>query len=574
MSASDPWERRVAGEDARYGGQGRLAGLIQRGLALWLALALVSAIVFSQGAMYIGVDANWDLLNYHLYNPFAVVEGRFAIDHNPAGIQTYINPTLDLLLTYPPYALGMPQFATRLIGAIQGLNFVLILAIVLTLKGSLGTSDHRLHILFAAVAAILGMTGALTISEIGTSFGDLTTAVAVLLGVFLALRSVSEQDGSSDSRLVAAAGLLLGVAAGLKLTNAVYLVALGTGLTLLNGRIWLKTATAFGLAAMVGLTAAHGWWSWFLWQETGNPVFPFFNTLFHSPYYPDTSFSDARFFPKNWLQTMAYPFWFSRTGQTAEVNFHDFRFPIAYVLTAGLTMKLAFQRLSGDRSMPWDAAHRRLTVFTAFLVIAYVLWQGMFSIQRYAIAMEVLLPAFIIVALSVLLRRFGWAVFAAAAVVLVVTTHAPNWGRLRGDRANAPLVSAEVHAAFAPLLDDAAVIFDEPPLGYVATAFPKARTTWVGTILSPQDLERAKRQIALRGKRFTLRHPTAGNEIVLVKKLEQLGLPSAMPADSDCRKLPTVFESLLLCRVGLDPKEGAGQAPPSLPLEGPSPPGN
>ena len=556
MSASDRWERASAGEDAGYRGR-RLAGLIPRDLALWLVLALVSTIVLSQVAVYLGVDANYDLLNYHLYNPFAVVEGRFAIDHNPASIQTYINPTLDLLLTYPSYAVGMPQFASRLIGAIQGLNFVLILAIVLALKGSLGTSDRRLHIVFATVAAILGMTGALAISEIGTSFGDLTTAVAVLLGVLLALRSVSEHDGSSDSRLVAAAGLLLGIAAGLKLTNAVYLVALGAGLTLLNGRTWLKTAAAFGLAAAVGLVAAHGWWSWFLWRETGNPVFPFFNNLFHSPLYPDTSFSDTRFFPKNWLQTLAYPFWFSRTGQTAELYFRDFRFPIAYVLVVGLTVKLAFQRIGRGRSIPLGPGHRRLALLTAFLAIAYLLWQGMFSIQRYAIAMEILLPAFILVALSVLLRRFGWVVFAAAAVLLAATTHAPDWGRLSEDRAHGPLVSAEVHAAFAPLLDDAAVIFGKLPLGYVATAFPEARTTWVGTILSPQDLEGAKRQIALRGKRFTLRHPNAGDESVLLEKLEQLGLPSAMPADSDCRKLPTVFESLLLCHVGLSPKEGA-----------------
>src|SRR3981189_3019001 len=55
-------------------------------LALWIEIQ----------AALTGGDSNWDLRNYHLYNPFALFNGKFAIDVAPAGPQTYFAPTLDI----------------------------------------------------------------------------------------------------------------------------------------------------------------------------------------------------------------------------------------------------------------------------------------------------------------------------------------------------------------------------------------------------------------------------------------------------------------------------------------------
>jgi len=520
-----------------------------RRVTFWLTLTLLSVLVFGQVAVLLGTDANWDLRNYHLYNPFALVEGSQAGDHNAAGIQTYINPTLDLFLTYPGYVLGGLRLSTRIMGAVQGVSFVLIMGIVLALKQSLGTRDPRLHLVFAAGAALLGMTGALTISEIGTSFGDLTTAVAVLCGVLLALRSASEQGTTGSRRLVAAAGLALGIATGLKLTNGVYLVALGVALVFLDGRGWIKTALAFGGGAAVGLLATYGWWSWYLWQETGNPVFPYFNRLFDSPLYPHQNFFDERFYAKNWWQALAYPFWFSWNSQTAEIPFFDLRFPIAYILAVALSIKLSRETLAKGGAAEVRQQRRPLALLTIFLIVGFVLWQGMFSIQRYAVAMELLLPAFILVALTVLLGRLGWMVFAAIAALLALTTRVPDWGRLKDDQALLPLVPEQVRVALAPRFDDAAVILGEPPLAYVAVAFPHARTTWVGYSLSDQDQERARRKIAVRSRLVIIRRPTERDEDITGERLKQLGLPRAGPGTAGCQELPTVFEPLVLCEV-------------------------
>ncbi len=62
----------------------------------------------------------------------------------------------------------------------------------------------------ALLAAAIGLTGATTLSEIGTTFGDILSADAVLLGLFAALK-----QWPNAWRASAAMGLGLGCATGL-----------------------------------------------------------------------------------------------------------------------------------------------------------------------------------------------------------------------------------------------------------------------------------------------------------------------------------------------------------------------
>src|SRR6185312_2617972 len=48
-------------------------------------------------ACYAGGDINWVWQNYHDYNVWALIHGRYAIDVMPAGLQTYFNPLVYFL---------------------------------------------------------------------------------------------------------------------------------------------------------------------------------------------------------------------------------------------------------------------------------------------------------------------------------------------------------------------------------------------------------------------------------------------------------------------------------------------
>ena len=39
-----------------------------------------------------GKDVNWDLLNYHYYAPWQLLQGRLAQDFFAASAQSYLNP--------------------------------------------------------------------------------------------------------------------------------------------------------------------------------------------------------------------------------------------------------------------------------------------------------------------------------------------------------------------------------------------------------------------------------------------------------------------------------------------------
>lgn len=57
----------------------------------FLAL-LLSGACTAVAAAWLGQDTSWDTLNYHFYNPYALLEGRLGWDIQPAGRQMYFNP--------------------------------------------------------------------------------------------------------------------------------------------------------------------------------------------------------------------------------------------------------------------------------------------------------------------------------------------------------------------------------------------------------------------------------------------------------------------------------------------------
>ena len=76
--------------------------------------ALLAACVVVAGitSLFLGQDANWDLLNYHYYNPWAWWNGRiFTRDIAAAQLQTYHNALLDL----PFYGMVAANWAPRVI---------------------------------------------------------------------------------------------------------------------------------------------------------------------------------------------------------------------------------------------------------------------------------------------------------------------------------------------------------------------------------------------------------------------------------------------------------------------------
>ena len=420
------------------------------------AVIIGSLIAGASYAWIMGEDANWDWQNYHEYNVWALINGRYDIDAIPPGFQTYFNP----VVYFPWYYLRHfvpPPYGGLIMGAVHGLNLALIWRLSRVLLGEAANACT------VAAAVLLAAFGPMTLSEVGTSFADILTALPVIAGVTLILAAEQEQR----TRTLLLAGLLLGAAVGLKLTNVVF--ALGAAAAVL----WsARPALALGylaLGGVIGSAATGGAWSLMLWREFGNPIFPLFGGLFPSPEL-QASILDRQFIPRGLLDALAYPFyWLAGDPRSSEFYFRDARFAALWVaVPVAIAVRLRSARAifaQGDLQ------------FLTFFAVSFTAWLGLFAIQRYAVALELLCgPALVLLLVRImtsssaekspvtLSMRSSIAILALAAVTAFWTRPGDWWRRPWSDPYQ-PEISER-------LRQPASYILLDKPLAYVAPLLP------------------------------------------------------------------------------------------------------
>jgi len=382
----------------------------------------------------LGPDYNWDLRYYHLYAPYAYLYGRYLYDLAPAQTQGFLNPTADLLF----YALTSsilnetPRIIAFIMGAVHGINAVLILAIAFHV---LRPTDLRERSMLRTVALLMSISGAGFVSLLGTTTDDLFNSIFVL-GSLLCILRLAERAGERGAwRGFAWSGLLAGIGIGLKYTSAVFIP--GLSLVALIAAIRHKIAggpVVFGVAAMLGFLAVVGDHLLTLWHAFGNPVFPFLNHIFQSPYYEPVSIRDTRFLPHDLWQLIAYPFYWAKTNSylVSEPPFRDWRGAFAYVAIAAGLLTLAASHLCRGRfrNDVFSETHGLGLVFS-FVIVSYFFWALGFSVYRYAVVLEMLTGIVTMGALIWLfeVRRLRIVVAIVLLMIAITTTVYLDWGR-------------------------------------------------------------------------------------------------------------------------------------------------
>jgi hypothetical protein len=418
---------------------------------------------------FAGEDINWDWQNYHEYNAFALIHGRYDQDVAPAGIQTFFNP----LAYLPAYLLrhhAAAPFWGMTLGAIHGLNLALIYWFSRLVLGSAAGG------LMLAASVVIAAFGPMTLSEVGTSFADILTALPVIGGLGLILSA----NARHRSRY-AMAGLLMGAAVGLKLTNMIFFIAAGA--SLLYAARPAMALSYFAVGGAIGALGTGGAWCWTLWEQFGNPVFPFYNTIFHSPEAPVAPTADGRFMPLNAWDAAAYPFyWLIGDHRSSEGPFRDPRFAILVVLSAAIAAVGLFRRMR--------VFTLRDKQFLLFFSVAYIVWLLAFSIHRYAIVLELFAAPLIVLLLSRFLRvvpfarlktQVPWTNLTAgtAALAIALWSQPADWLRRPWSAPYQPVVSES-------LLSPATYFLIEKPVGYVIPLLPVgSRAYQLADILLP-----------------------------------------------------------------------------------------
>ena len=374
-----------------------------------------------------GKDLNFDFINYHLYGPYLLLEGRFDKDYFGGGLAGYLNP-----LVYVPLYL-MVRAAWHSLAIAGVLTFVHSLNLLLAWKicDRLLPASHPSRRWYLFCGVLLAFSSPIFLAELGSSFAEVLTSILVLASLLLLLDEYSKDDW--DRKWFAAAGLLLGLATGLKLANGLFAVGAMLALLPMAGRNRGLAPNVFALVlgALAGGLLTHGYWSFLLWREFGNPLFPMANNLFRAEDFPPVMFHDRRFLQGDIADLLTLPFRMleQRTTIYSEGLAPDIRPLVLFVLAA---VFLLFRHWGWRRASVATSpdVSRRLGFATTFFVACFVLWAVSSRIGRYAMPLW-LLAGPLIVGWTARLFTPGRGLLALAAVCLVQGVQLYYAGNLR-----------------------------------------------------------------------------------------------------------------------------------------------
>jgi hypothetical protein len=368
---------------------------------------------------WLGKDVQWDTIHYHLYAGFSALHDRFGLDYFPAGNQSYLNP-----YGYVPFYLlatsGLTAFAAATVlailqSAILWLSYELAVAVA-------PPEDLRARLAVGVSAAVLTFANPILIDQFGSSFADITTAELMLAGCLLMIGAFRKPGAWR----VAAAGILFGAAAALKLSNALPVASLAI-VPLFRPAGWrrrLGDAALLCLSVGVSFVLISLPWSLQLERHFGNPFFPLLNGLFHSSQYVSGAGLEYRFIPASMAAALWRPFAIATTARMVQFESAapDPRYVIlllAAILTLGwfLARRWTTRRavVDGSRGLPED---RALAALGCAFLIDWVVWLVISGNSRYFLPMACVAAVLGVALLFRLLARWPRLRYYIVAIVL------------------------------------------------------------------------------------------------------------------------------------------------------------
>jgi hypothetical protein len=379
-----------------------LAEVPRTAAAYRLTVYLACSLVFLAVNYALGEDLRWDTLNYHVYAGFSAVHDRFVQDYFAAGPQSYFNPYV-----YAPfYALISSGLSALAVSSVLAAAQSSILWLTYELALCVCPSDDRRSLLVTGLCAVaLAFLNPILIEQVGSSFADITTAALVVCGWLLLARAVQ----APRVGLIVGAGLILGTATALKMTNAVHALAASALLLLLPRPFMGKLRCGLGYAGALGLGFAivAGPWAFRLAQRFGNPLFPLLNNVFRSPEFTTEPLRHYRFIPGSLSEALWRPFAIADPALMVDVEpiAPDVRYALLLVVCGAVALRWLWRHRE-RRSLPAPAAAstRVLLALGCALAVDWALWLTASGNGRYFLPMAAVTAVVIV---GLLARELG-----------------------------------------------------------------------------------------------------------------------------------------------------------------------
>jgi Dolichyl-phosphate-mannose-protein mannosyltransferase len=251
--------------------------LLQRKPDLWSIVSVVIFILFLIPFIpfFVAPEVSTDSLTYHLLLPKI-----FLRSGNLHFVPLFVEAS------YPNLAemnyIGILQLAGEIV--CKCFHFWIGIAVLILLAKFVKKINPNASSLLAP-ALFLSMP--VVVIHLGWAWNDFLYTLFVLLSVFFLLHiHLSGAEGQTNKNYLLA-GLLAGLASWTKYTFVIYLVT-SLLLFLWGARKWKWQPQRF-IFYFLGIAIIAPFWLFQNWLFTGNPVYPFLNQIFHSPYWTDAA---------------------------------------------------------------------------------------------------------------------------------------------------------------------------------------------------------------------------------------------------------------------------------------------
>ncbi len=387
---------------------------------------------------FLNPDGNWDFMAYHYYSVYALFHNRIGFDIMPVGIQSYLNPLMDI----PFYILlKYLNHHPRILMSIQSLYYGVCAFLVYLMAKNVFVSRGFEKKFFVFFAVIIGITGHMAIIEVGSTFNDLIISLFVLLALLILSKQLFRNDSKKRTFLLTFAGLLFGIACGLKATCVLYFSAAIASLIFMCRSFEkpFKIISLITITGIIGYLISNGWWMYILYSNFQNPFFPYYNNIFKSEYAPWVSHMDIRHLPRNICQWIFYPFYFggySYENIASEFAHIDYRYIALYITFFFLfTGNIIFAKIKPSFCAKLQELINLpfVNFLILFLFFSYIFWLKTSSTLRYILPLEMLSGIYIAILVVYMLvltqsRKITYisGVFILG-LLLFSTRYAPQW---------------------------------------------------------------------------------------------------------------------------------------------------
>lgn len=321
-------------------------------------------------------DQNADTGHFELYlQDYGFPENK--TNYAVGSLRTYYTPLPERMFAAFRHILGYRM------GAI--FNTLLLVTLLATVYDflkkflSLYKPDFRPRPILLALAALFVITADNTLFCIGTYKPDLIGIPFILEMVYI----VFLNDNPRKTREHLYFFLITSLVLCFKLTYLPFIGILGL---IYYFRYWKNFSSAGKILFPLSILIFPSIYYLYNYLETGSPIFPFYNTVFHSPLYPNSNFKDARFGTKAFYEIFIFPIaTFLNKSRCNEFALYSYRLLFGYFFAWGTVIYCLLQ-LRKNKSGILQAL-LGLSLLALAFDYAVVLTTGYF---RYGIIVEIL----------------------------------------------------------------------------------------------------------------------------------------------------------------------------------------